>query len=352
MIFSNNLMEFSDGTPVLNSDDMKCRQKELITILENNAYGKIPPVCGTTTFETVEQYNSYSADKANFSKIKINVPTEKGIFSFPIVRISNKSLKKTPTFVFINFRNDIFDRYCPVEEIIDNGFNIIQVCYNDITNDDGDFTNGLALHFDRSDSNAPGKISLWSWALSRIIDIVLTLPETDVDNIAVVGHSRLGKTALWCGANDNRVKYVISNNSGCMGAALNCNKHENAEKYTDIVRNFPYWFCKKFVQDVKLNKIPNFDQHYLLACSAPRYVIVSSANDDLWADPVSEYDCCKFSSPAFDIFGIKGFVSEDEYSVINKYYNQGHIAYRKRPGTHFLSRDDWNFFCDFINKHK
>lgn len=348
MFPSNELMRFSDGRLVSSTEDMKNRRSELIDILAKNAYGYIPPVYCKTTFETVKEYDSLSPNKADFSIIRINADTGNGLFSFPAVRIKNKIKEKSPTFILINFNSNIFDKYCPVEEILDNGFNIIQVYYNDITTDDGDFSNGLAAFYDRNSDFAPGKISLWSWALSRIIDVAVTLPETDTDNIAVIGHSRLGKTALWCGANDERIKYVISNDSGCMGAALNENKHDNAETIPLISERFPYWFCNKFNRDAENGTELEFDQHFLIAASAPRYVLVASAVDDLWADPASEYDSCRFASPGFEIYGINGLVSKDTEAEINKSYDNGHIGYHKRYGTHFLSREDWNFYMNFI----
>ena len=137
----------------------------------------------------------------------------------------------------LNFRPDVYDCYLPSEEVIDNGFAVATVCYKDITADNCDFKSGIAVHYPREDENtAWGKIGMWAFCASRMVDYFGERPEIDTEQIAVIGHSRLGKTALWCGAQDPRIRYVISNDSGCSGAAYERIKHDGAETINDFLK--------------------------------------------------------------------------------------------------------------------
>ena len=134
-----------------------------------------------------------------------------------------------------------------------------------------------------------------------------------------------------------------------MGAAFNETKHERAETNKRISQVFPFWFCPAFNKAVQNDEPVPFDQHFLLAASAPRYVLVASAEDDLWADPACEFESCVHSSPAFELYGCTGFVNDGDLDArINKIYGDGHIGYHRRKGSHFLSREDWNFYMNFI----
>jgi len=144
----------------------------------------------------------------------------------------------------VNFRDDNPDRYQPTEEIIDNGFAVLTVCYKDVTSDDGDFTNGLAgvLFPDgKRGADDSGKISMWAWAASRLLDYAETLSDKlDLEKSVVCGHSRLGKTALVAAMFDSRFKFSYSNDSGCSGAALA--RGTTGETVEDICDRFPFWF--------------------------------------------------------------------------------------------------------------
>jgi hypothetical protein len=192
----------------------------------------------------------------------------------------------------------------PVEEITDRHFALATFCYTDITSDsDDNFTSGIAGFYDRKKYNW-GKISMWAWAASRALDYLLTLSDIDGERVAVIGHSRLGKTALWCGANDKRVKFVISNDSGCSGGAITRGK--TGERVKEITKNFPYWFCPNYTHYIENENNMPFDQHYLIAACAPRSVIIGTAVEDTWADPFSEYLAAYAASDAYLLNGIDG----------------------------------------------
>jgi hypothetical protein len=180
------------------------------------------------------------------------------------------------------------------------------------------------------------------------MDFIQTLEEVDKARIAVVGHSRLGKTALWCAAQDERFIMGISNESGCSGAAISRGK--KGERIRDIVKTFPYWFCENYKEYVDNEENMPFDQHFLISAIAPRYVYVSSAIGDEWADPESEFLSCVAASDVYELFGVKGLVTEDRLPEVGTKLHEGRIGYHLRGGTHYLSRYDWQGFMEFMRR--
>ena len=352
MNFKPELLLSQNGTKVTGAD-WEARRRELLDILAHEEYGYLPPKLGVVTGRVVSTEKKVASGHAIVDRVEIDVPTEKGTFTFPINLIVPNNGHKVPVFVLINFRPDLYDMYYPLEEIIDNGFALAVLYYNDITQDNGDMQDKLAGLIERpADGTGFGKISLWAWACSRVLDYLETREELDCSNAAVIGHSRLGKTALWCGANDTRFKYVISNDSGCSGAAYEREKHDDSETLARIVDKFPFWFCDNFKKYVGNEDSRPFDQHWLLAASAPRYVLVNSASKDLWADPLGEQMSCRAASPAWELHNMPGFICPETQAPVDKPFIEGSIGYQRRDGVHFLGRADWQNAMTFMKIHK
>jgi hypothetical protein len=190
-----------------------------------------------------------------------------------------------------------------------------------------------------------GAIAAWAWGTSRVMDYLETEKDVDSTKVAVLGHSRAGKTALWSGANDKRFALVVSNCSGCSGAAVSRNKKgeqiENLSKFS--------WFCANYSNfDYRPEMLP-IDQHMLLALIAPRPLYIGSASEDTWADPANELLSCRLATKVYELYGKKGLVLEGE-PLLNVPYHTGNIAYHIREGKHSLTRFDWNFIMDFADK--
>ena len=133
-----------------------------------------------------------------------------------------------------------------------------------------------------------------------------------------------------------------------MGAALEKFKHEGGETLNDIYDRFPYWFCPEIKEHYGKTDDMAFDQHFLLGACAPRYVMINSAGDDLWADPVAEQQTCIEATPAWKLFGKDGYLGKSEPYSDNSGCLEGDIGYYKRSGIHFLGRKDWQNFMAFI----
>ena len=166
--------------------------------------------------------------------------------------------------------------------------------------------------------------------------------------MAVVGHSRGGKTALWAGAEDERFAMVVSNDSGCTGAALARGKQ--GEHIRDINRGFPHWFNDNYKRFADREDDLPLDQHMLAALIAPRLLYIASATEDSWADPRSEFLAGVHANPVFGLFGIQGLASAAMPNADTPIH-EGHIGYHLRTGKHNLTEYDWGCFMDFADKH-
>lgn len=329
-------------------------REELKEILFSEEYGRPVPEPTEVSFE-IEPLNyktkNFAAGEAFHYHVTAHTVVCGKEFSFPFHAILPQKPGKYPFFIHNDFTPETPSRYTPAEEIIDNGFAVLKVCYQNVTSDDEDFTNGLAgiLYPDgvRKNPDDPGKIAMWAWANKRLMDFAETRPELDLERSAVVGHSRLGKTALVTGMIDERIKFIGSNDAGCSGDAITRGKV--GEHIEFITKRFHYWFCENYLKYVDEEKL-TFDQHMLLATVAPRTVMINAALSDTWADPDSQYLSCFAASKVWKTLGKRGFVCPDRLPTAGSAFNDGSVCYHLRTGTHYFARKDWQFFMDTMKK--
>lgn len=331
-----------------NLPNLKSRE-EMLEILQREEYGYMPEKPEKTEFEKILMGGDHfsMAGKALMYVIKVKTWVNGREFCFPASLVVPKKEGEFSFFVHIAFSNNVPDRYMPTEEIIDNGFAVLSFYYEDVTKDNADFTDGIAgVLYKDSNRNMydAGKLCMWAWAAQRLMDYAETDPRLDVSRSCVCGHSRLGKTALLAAATDERFALSWSNNSGCSGAAITRGKC--GENIFEITNRFPYWFSENYYSYRNNEHNMPFDQHYLIASISPRKVYVSSAKEDKWADPESEFLCCVAASEAFE----KKFVHKNRLPETSEVYHDGDIGYHLREGEHYMSRDDWKCVIDYINK--
>lgn len=325
-------------------------REQMLEILQEEVYGKLVPAPTSITFEEERHLRTCCAGNAVCNKVTARCVVNGKEFAFPFYATLHTDGKKHPFFVLINFRDCVPDLYMPTEELVDSGFSVLSFGYNDVTTDDGDFTNGLAgVLYENGErpGNGAGKLAMWAWAAQRVMDYACTQGDVlDIDRAVVCGHSRLGKTALLAGATDERFAYVYSNDSGCSGAAIT--REKQGERVKEICQKFPFWFCENYKRYIDNEQNMPFDQHYLAAAIAPRRVLIGSATEDLWADPVAELLCCVAAGPAFK----KGFTCPARLPVAGDAFLAGDIGYHLRQGKHYFSRADWHRLIEFVNLHQ
>ena len=201
-MYMPDLLTMADGTSVTSSAQWEARRGELLNILAREQYGTfLPP--STASARVMAPSTPACAGHALQETLEVRFDTPAGEFAFPLRFLYPADGQAHPLFLLLNFRPLIPDIYCPAEEILDNGFALAVVCYTDITADDGDWGSGLCGHYPRKHPDTdPGKLVFWAYAASRALDVLTLRPEVDARNIAVIGHSRLGKAALLCGAQE------------------------------------------------------------------------------------------------------------------------------------------------------
>lgn len=401
------LLQLQNGEKVTSVEQWeKQRRPEIMELFASEVYGRTPTDRIKVTHETITKNPNALKGKATAWQVRFTFSSgseDETREAILLLYIPNKRKEKVPVFVGYNYNgnhsitHDITVLYpptlhlvkelgspewergnqtrrWPLEMIIDRGYAIVTMCYHDIFPDNprmkgrsviplftvysanntaanegtGLSSTGTTGHdSNQSASDEWQAIGAWAWGSSRIVDYLETREEIDSDKIAIMGHSRQGKAALWAGAQDERFKVVISNNSGCGGAALF--RREFGETI-DIINNaFPHWFCGNFKKYNKREPSLPVDQHQLIALIAPRKAYVASAEEDQWADPKGEFLAAYHAGPVYRLYGLSAIDSETMPELHAPI--MGDIGYHIRAGKHDVTDYDWKQYLDFADKH-
>ncbi len=344
----------------------KKRRPQLLRLFEEQVYGKMPSDLKMTGFRIMEE--SEETPYPNGRRKQVEMVLKKGDreLAAQLLIYLPKNKEKVPLFLGCNFSgnhsvtNDPLTEQSrganatrwPVQMILDAGYGVATLYYGDIDPDRNDFSDGVHPFAYKKGQEKPGPaewgaIAAWAWGLSQALDYLETDSRVDATKVVVLGHSRLGKTSLWAGAVDQRFAIVISNDSGCGGAALFRRKF--GETAATINTAFPHWFCDNFHNyNNNEDKLP-VDQHELIALIAPRPVYIASADKDQWADPKGEYLAGHYASPVYALYGLEALPSPVMPPLNQPVMNQA--GYHIREGVHNITEYDWLQYIRFSNKH-
>lgn len=380
----------NNGTVISTKEDwLEKRRPKILDLFEQEIYGKAPKGIEDMVFNVLSIDETALDGKAIRKEIEIILRNnnKNQTLNLLIYLPKNSSLKR-PLFLGLNFygnqticrdtgititknwvrNNEKFgitnneatessrgvraNRW-QVEYLLEKGYGLATMYYGDIDPDYNDgFQDGVHPMFYKNGQTKPevdewGSIAAWAWGLSRAMDYFETDNLIDQEKVAVMGHSRLGKTSLWAGAQDKRFAIVISNDSGCGGAALS--RRRIGETVKKINDSFPHWFCGNFKKyNDKEDNLP-IDQHMLIALSAPRPVYVASAKEDRWADPHGEFLSAKNAEPVYKLFGKKG-LQVKEMPNVNQSVGD-FVGYHIRSGKHDVTKYDWEQYVNFAENH-
>lgn len=383
------LLVAEDGQPIKTAEDWTVKRRpEILRLFETHVYGRAPQQKPKLEFKTTSVDDNALGGKAIRKEVTIDVVTPKGRVPLHLLLYSPKIGKPAPAFLGLNFvgnqaihadpkitlssawilnkpESGVNDNRATeatrgaeasrwqVDDVIARGYAVATICCGDIEPDSPEgISKGVRPLFYRDGQTEPdadewGAVAAWAWGLSRALDYLETEPLVDAKRVAVWGHSRLGKTALWAGASDPRFAMVISNDSGCLGAALS--RRIFGETVARINSHFPHWFCRNCRKyDENENKMP-VDQHELIALVAPRPVYVASADADLWADPRGEFLGAQLAEPAYHLYGLKGLEARD-MPAVNQPIGET-IGYHIRTGKHDATAYDWEQYLAFSDRH-
>ena len=330
------------------------KRDRVINLFLEHEYGFCP--LGENEIIEYKEISTINISNLISQKIEMKYKNHKMYFNIFIPNNNKGPYKTFLTLVHpyaerdINFFDDYksIEKFCPIDYIIDNNYAVVLLSLNSIAEDIKE-TKKTGIFNEIKQNTSAGLLSLWSWGARRVLDYLEKCDYIDNHKIAVIGHSRGGKTALLTGALDRRVFLTISNNSGNSGAALS--RNNKGETIKDIINNFSYWFCDSYKNYIDNEDNLPFDQHMLLGLIAPRYLYVASALNDDWADPDGELLSSKLASKYYEIYNVNGLVIPDNLKI-NHSYNEGNIAYHVREGTHGLTFFDWKCYIEYFNKIK
>ena len=330
---------FAEGEARTVEEWRDVRRPAVKKLLESEVYGRRPVERPPhLAFSALEPDAVMMGGAAIRKRVRVEYGGAFGTNSFTFTAFIPRQEKPAPSFVFICNR--------PPDEVIDS-----------TRRPDREHGNTLGVFAAFEDVTAKyrpydrwGALSAWGWAASRVLDWIETEPSLDAKHVAVIGHSRGGKTALVAAAWDERFAMACSNDSGCGGAKLHHADLPNSEMISHSIRSRAFWYCNRYRMWANRDKETPFDQHMLVAMIAPRLVCIGSATEDPWAGPCGEYLTARLASEAWRVFGRKGLVS-DGFPASETPQQDGDISYHLRRGEHDLTPYDWNVYMDFADRH-
>lgn len=366
-----DLLTTAEGLPVTTAEEWhSIRRPQILSLFSSLIYGRVPqpesPI--TTSSKVLKEDKDFMNGKATRKDVKISFSNAKGNAEMTIlVFVPNNAPKPAPAIMIHSFddtKSAKFDVHetdqerlknnWPLSEILDRGYAFVAVFQKDLVgHNEVSFEKGIHPLFFKKGQSFPkadewGVLSAVAWGGMRALDYLESDDDVDHERVGLMGHSKMGKAALWTAAQDQRFALVISAQSGCAGAALW--RRKSGETLKKMVTRFPYWLSRNAWKFVDQEADLPVDQHMLLALVAPRPVYVASGSEDGWADPRGEYLSAYHASEVYRLLGKKGLSSE-ESPALNQAILDSEVGYHLKDGGHSVEDYDWMRFLDFADRH-
>jgi hypothetical protein len=379
-----NPLTFNNGKPVRSPRDWKRRRAEILELFAANVYGHSPKAAKHISFDVFDIDKNALGGKAIRKQVTIYFSGNKnGPREDVLIYIPAGAQKPVPMILTLNFWGNQSvindpgiklptiwdwkthvkqqasdesrgkDAEFDVEKILARGYGFATICYQNTEPDfKGAYVEGIRPLFFKPGQTEPapddwGAIGAWAYGSSRAMDYLEKDRDVDARRVAIMGHSRLGKTVLWAGAIDTRFAMVLSSCSGEGGASLA--RRDYGETVTNLVDAFPYWFSGNFQKyRDHADQLP-VDAHELISLIAPRPVYITGAEDDRWADPKGEFLACVAAGPVYRLLGARD-LGTSEMPPLNQPIMHT-IGYHVRTGKHAVTAFDWDQFLTFADMH-
>ncbi|SOD92446.1 glucuronyl esterase domain-containing protein [Spirosoma fluviale] len=379
-----DLLVNTKGKAVKTKVDWRNRRAELLKLFAENVYGETPANSVKLRFQTT------SVDKSALNGLAIRKQVSIFFVDYPqlppidiLIYLPKASSKPAPVFLGLNFcgnhcvtteadiplsarwmmggNNDAVNknkatekargmqaRRWPIEMIVKRGYALATAYYGDI---EPDFPQGWqsgirSVLGDTTKATNWGAVGAWAWGMSRILDYLQTDPAIDAKRVISIGHSRIGKAAIWAGAQDERFAAVIANESGEGGAALA--RRWYGETVERINTSFPHWFADRYKTFNKRVADLPVDQHELMALIAPRPLYVASADGDQWSDPKGEFLGALHTEPIYRLYGKTG-LGTTTFPAVDQPIGKT-VRYHNRTGIHDVTDYDWEQYLRFADE--
>jgi len=339
----------------------RTRRPEIIRLYESEIFGRVPATAPRVTWKVL------GVPILARAAVNVAIKHVDGIIAdaeTPRIRLTiytpSNAKRRVPLILLMNFGGggttpaaSLPSGEPPVaRDILARGWGYATIFYQDIQPDRADTAKEGVINLARRPAPADddwGAIAVWAWGISRTIDYLVTDRAVDPRRIAVQGHSRLGKTALWASATDTRIAAVYSSCAGEMGSALS--RRDWGETVDDMAQNFPWWFAGAFQKwPGRWREMP-VDAHMLIALSAPRPVFLTGGTADQWADPAGEYLAAVAAGPVYRLLGAKDLGTTEPRPPLDTPLTSGDIGWHYHTGAHAATPADWSAFLVFLDKY-
>jgi hypothetical protein len=382
-----DVLKMQDGTPVKTADDWtKKRRPEILKLYQDNVHGHTPNArLKDLAFDVVESDPRALGGSAHRKQIVVRFSKDPAAPVMHVLLYTPANAKgPVPTFLALHFNGnwaivddpgvalyEIWNRKdgkkmmppadvkrgssaeWDIPLILSRGYGVAAVYYGDI---EPDLDGGAGLPFGvrplfyQSGQTAPGpkdwgSIGAWAWGMSRTLDYLQTDRDVDGQKVIAVGQSRLGKTVLWAGAQDERFALVVASCSGEGGAALS--RRDYGENLDNMTSTYLYQFCDDFKKYYKNWDALPVDAHFLISLIAPRPLFLNTGSLDQWSDPKGEFLAAQAASPVYALFGKKGLADLELPPVDTPVLRD--IAFHEHTGRHAILATDWKAFLDFAD---